>query len=71
MMFSKSQKRVVHLHLQERRIYSNGKRKLHTGREKDIKKDVLAENIIFDSCDGYVKEWNINGEAVTMGVKKA
>ena len=45
MMFSKSQKRVVHLHLQESRINSNCKRKLHTGREKDIKKDVLELQI--------------------------
>lgn len=55
-------------------LYMEGNDKLKAIAEKnseDIKKDVLAENIIFDSCDGYVKEWNINGEAVTMGVKKA
>jgi isoleucyl-tRNA synthetase len=38
---------------------------------EDVKKDVLAEDIVFGNTDGYVKEWNINGETVTMGVKKA
>ena len=35
-----------------------------------IKGDVLAENIVFGETDGYVKEWNINGEQVTLAVKK-
>ncbi|HIU03592.1 MAG TPA: isoleucine--tRNA ligase [Candidatus Onthocola gallistercoris] len=36
-----------------------------------IQKEVLAEEISFGAADGYVKDWTINGEKVTMGVKKA
>ena len=31
---------------------------------------VLAENIILGDVDGYVKEWDINCETVTMAVEK-
>ena len=37
----------------------------------EISGDVLADGIAVDSaCDGYSKEWDINGEKVTLGVKK-
>ena len=55
-------------------VFMEGNDKLKAIAEKnseDVKKDVLAEDIVFGSTDGYIKEWNINGEAVTMGVKKA
>jgi isoleucyl-tRNA synthetase len=32
--------------------------------------DVMATEIVTGSVDGYTKEWNINGEEVTLGVKK-
>ena len=32
--------------------------------------DVLAENIVSGAVTGYQKEWNINGETVTLGVEK-
>ncbi|MDD6037695.1 MAG: isoleucine--tRNA ligase [bacterium] len=32
--------------------------------------EVLADNISAGSVDGYEKEWNINGEKVTLSVKK-
>ena len=35
-----------------------------------ISKEVLADDIVIGSTDGYVKYWNINGENVTLGVKK-
>jgi isoleucyl-tRNA synthetase len=35
-----------------------------------IMKEVLANDIVVGSTDGYVKDWNINGEDVTLGVKK-
>ena len=38
--------------------------------EVQIKKDVLADEIIIGQMDGYTKEWNINGETVTLGVVK-
>ena len=50
----------------------NEKLKAITEKNEDsVKKDVLAEAVAFGSTDGYVKEWNINGETVTLGVKKA
>ena len=33
-------------------------------------KDVLAENVVTGETDGYVKEWNINKETVTLGVAR-
>ena len=36
----------------------------------ELKKEVLADEIVLCSVDGYTKEWNINGENVTLGVKK-
>ncbi len=36
----------------------------------DIKGAVLAESIVSDSASGYSKEWNINGEDVTLSVEK-
>ena len=35
-----------------------------------IGKEVLADTVLKAEPAGYVKEWKINGEAVTMGVKK-
>ena len=36
----------------------------------EISRDVLADDIVSGSTEGYEKEWNINGEDVTLGVKK-
>ena len=36
----------------------------------DIKSDVLAEEILFDSTSGYEKGWNINSQKVTLAVEK-
>ena len=38
--------------------------------ESGLKKEVLAESITYGSLDGYTKEWSVNGEAVTLGVRK-
>lgn len=35
-----------------------------------IKDETLADELDTNKADGSVKEWNINGEAVTLGVKK-
>ncbi|MDO5155327.1 MAG: isoleucine--tRNA ligase [Eubacteriales bacterium] len=38
--------------------------------EETIFGDVLATAINYDSLDGFTKEWNINGEKVSLGVTK-
>ncbi len=38
--------------------------------EDDILSDVMADEIVYDTASGYVKDWNINGENVTLGVEK-
>ena len=38
--------------------------------EAEIKSEVLAEEVVYGETDGYVKEWNINKEHVTLGVTK-
>ena len=39
--------------------------------EDQIKSEVLAVDVKFDEANGYVKDWSINGENVTMGVECA
>ena len=39
-----------------------------TGNADSIKADTLAEAIELGSMSGFTKEWNLNGEKVTMGV---
>ncbi len=38
--------------------------------QEEIKSEVLAVDVKFDAADGYVKDWNINGENVTLGVER-
>ena len=38
--------------------------------EKEILTDVMADEIVYNTTLGYSKSWNINGEAVTLGVEK-
>ena len=38
--------------------------------EAQIGQEVLAEKIVLGETEGYVKEWNINKEKVTMGVSR-
>ena len=54
-------------------VYSDGNDKiaeLISKNEDTVKNDVLATEIITGKIEGYSKEWNINGENVTFGVKK-
>lgn len=45
-------------------------RTLLTTTLTEIKLEVLAENVEFGKMSGYSKEWNINGENVSLGVEK-
>ena len=38
--------------------------------QNPIGSEVLAPDVKCGHLAGYAKEWNINGEAVTMGVEK-
>ncbi len=54
-------------------VYSNGNGRIQDLMERhgeEIRKDVMASDILFAEAKGYVKEWNINGETVTLGVEK-
>ena len=54
-------------------VYAKGNEKieqiLSTHRE-EIESAVLANDIVLGSTSGYEKDWNINGEKVTMAVEK-
>ena len=38
--------------------------------EDQIKDEVLAVTVVYGEVSGYSKEWNINGEQVTLGVER-
>ena len=54
-------------------VYVNGNAKLEElmkKNEAEIKSVVLAEEVVTGAMDGITKEWNLNGEDVTIGVKR-
>ena len=54
-------------------VYADGNDKIQEvmkEHEDEIKSEVLADEMVLGQTEGYVKEWNINKEAVNMGVKK-
>ncbi|MBO4510139.1 MAG: isoleucine--tRNA ligase [Lachnospiraceae bacterium] len=54
-------------------VYVSGNDKIKEVAEKNaetIKKVVLADEIVYDKTEGSVKDWNLNGEDVTLGVRK-
>ena len=55
------------------RVYAQGNEKIGMILENnadEISGDVLADEIRIGEQAGYTKEWNINGEKVTLGVEK-
>ena len=55
------------------KVYVNGNDKISgimTKNKTQILSEVMAEDMITGSTGGYTKEWNINGEDVTLGVQK-
>ena len=54
-------------------VYVSGNDRIKEVAEKNadaIKKIVLADEIVYNMTEGSVKDWNLNGEDVTLGVKK-
>jgi len=54
-------------------VYETGNEKLAGLLEKftdEVKNGVLADGIVTGAVKGYTKEWDINGEHVTLGVEK-
>jgi len=54
-------------------VYSTGNGKIAKFMEiyrEQIQNDVMAADIRFEDAKGYAKEWNINGEKVTLGVER-
>ena len=54
-------------------VYVSGNEKIKeiaTKNMEEIKTVVLADEIIFDRLSGFEKEWNLNGEDVTLAVEK-
>ena len=45
-------------------------KELISKNESTVMNDVLATGIVAGEAAGFTKEWNINGEKVTLGVKK-
>ena len=55
------------------RISAEGNAKIEDllkNHKEEILPEVLAEDLVFNDKIGYSKEWNINGENVTLGVEK-
>ena len=53
-------------------VYAAGNDKLvdiMSRNENFLKKVVLADKVVYGSTEGFVKEWNINGEDITLAVK--
>ena len=53
-------------------VYAAGNDKLvdiMSRNEYFLKKVVLADKVVYGSTEGFVKEWNINGEDITLAVK--
>ncbi len=38
--------------------------------ETEIQSEVMADEVSYETASGFTKEWNINGEKVTLGVEK-
>ena len=54
-------------------IYADGNDKIAKiiiKNEEFIKVEVLADDIVIGKTCGSIKEWNLNGEKVTLGVEK-
>ncbi len=54
-------------------VYVKGSEKIASIMQRNlpvIENDTLADALNLDKLDGYIKEWDINGETATLGVKR-
>ena len=54
-------------------VYEQDNEKIETilkANEETVRSEVMADRIVYGQTAGYVKDWNINGEKVTLGVEK-
>lgn len=54
-------------------VYVKGSEKIASIMQRNlpvIENDTLADALNLDKLDGYTKEWDINGETATLGVKR-
>ena len=54
-------------------VYADGNDKvaeIMKNHQTEILGDVLGDAFLAEAPQGYVKDWKINGEAVTLGVSK-
>ena len=55
------------------RAYASGNRKIEAllaANSAQVGGDILADAVFTGSLAGYTKEWDVNGEAVTLGVER-
>ena len=55
------------------RAFANGNEKIEallTANSGRVGGDILADDIHTGTVSGYAKEWDINGETVTLGVER-
>jgi len=55
------------------RAYASGNRKIEAllaANSAQVGGDILADAVCTGSLAGYTKEWDVNGEAVTLGVER-
>ncbi len=57
-------------HILVRVVASEKIQNIFVDHAEEIKRDVLAENIMMGEMNGHTAEWNINGENVTFGLSK-
>ena len=56
-----------------RNLLADGSDKINAlldAKADQITTEILATKVVTGELDGYTKEWDINGEQVTLGVKK-
>ncbi len=44
--------------------------KIIKNNEQEICEDVLSKKVIYGNVDGFIKDWDINGQNITLGVKR-